>query len=124
MKKILTFAMMAFLLGGFAFNANAQVRTTKPADKKAVKSEVTKNKTDMDKTIKDFEQAVDKCVSLYKGLKNNDAKAKNNTKEFDTALAKAEQLKTNIEKSKDQLNKSQSERFQKAVDKLKQVYIK
>lgn len=125
MKKVLTFAIMALLLGGFAFNANAQERSTKAAsEKKATKTEVTKSKTDMEKTVKDFEQAVDKCVSLYKAIKGQDTKAKSSTKDFDNALAKAEKLKSTIEKSKDQLNRSQAERFQKAVDKLKQVYIK
>lgn len=124
MKKILTFAIMALLMGGFAFNANAQDRTAKPAEKKAAVAKKGIKATDMEKSLKQFEEAVDKCVSLHKALKNQGDNAKNGTKEFDTALAKAETLKGNIEKAKDQLSRSQVDRFQKAVAKLSQVYIK
>ena len=115
---------MALLMGGFAFNANAQDRTAKPAEKKAAVAKKGIKATDMEKSLKQFEEAVDKCVSLHKALKNQGDNAKNGTKEFDTALAKAETLKGNIEKAKDQLSRSQVDRFQKAVAKLSQVYIK
>ena len=119
---------MALLLGGFAFNANAQgtkevkkgeskAKTT-TMDKKIAKSE------NMDKTIKDFEETVDKCVTLYQAINNPTKGAKNSTKAFDNALAKAEKLQAKLEKAKDQLNRGQVDRFQKAADKLKQVYIK
>ena len=125
MKKILTFAITALLMGGFAFNANAQDRTAKPAEKKAtIEKKAVKPATDMEKTLKNFEQAVDKCVSLHKSMQNKGDNAKNSTKEFDAALSKAENLKSTIEKAKDQLSRSQVDRFQKAVAKLSQVYIK
>lgn len=125
MKKILTFAIMALLMGGFAFNANAQDRTAKPQKKAVIEKKADKPATtDMEKTLKQFEQAVDKCVSLHKALQNQGDNAKNATKEFNAALAKAETLKSNIEKAKDGMSRSQVDRFQKAVAKLSQVYIK
>ena len=124
MKKIMTLAIIAFLMGGFCFNANAQDRKAQNTVKKEASTTKKAQKTDMEKTLKDFEQAVDKCVSLHKAMQNVDNTAKNSTKEFDTALAKAEKLKATLEKAKDQLTRSQTDRFQKAVTKLSQVYIK
>jgi len=172
MKKILTFAIMALLMGGLTFNATAQDRTaqgqekvktekTKVAKKtketktvnagkdtkevktsKAVKtSKETKSsnevapkttapktvaKTDWNKTLTEYEQAVDKCVKSFQDLQKpkKDASGKDVTKIFNEALEKAENLKAKINKAKGELDRTQADRFDKANTKLQQVYVK
>ena len=127
MKKILTFALTALLLGGFAFNANAQNRKASPAKAKASveKKATVKKGNDTEKMVTDYEQVVDKCISLYKELQNVDKNHdKVNTKPFDQTLAKAETLKAKLEKAKDQMNRTQVDRYLKATEKLQQVYKK
>ena len=124
---------MALLFGGFAYNANAQVATTtqqKTGEKSEVKSEEPKvssqsaGKVDLDKTLTDYEQTVDKCVSLYQMMKNNDSKEKDYTKEFETGLAKAEKLKVQLEKLRLKMNRTQVDRLNKANEKLSKIMIK
>ena len=124
MKKILTLAIVTFLLGGFCFNANAQERK----DKTSVKKEATtakkaiKTNEGSDKLIKEYEVAVDQCVECYLAKQKGNQTTKEGN--FDKLLAKAEDLKGKIEKTKDSLTKEQVDRFNKANKKLSVVYTK
>lgn len=130
----MTFAFMALLIGGFAYNANAQVATTnqqKKAEKSEVKSEepqVSNQKAnkveELDKSLTEFEQAVDNCVSIYQMMQNNNQKDKDYTKEFDSSLAKAEKLKGQLEKLRLKMNRTQVNRLNKANEKLSKIMIK
>lgn len=130
----MTFAFMALLIGGFAYNANAQVATTnqqKKAEKSEVKSEepqVSNQKAnkveELDKSLTEYEQAVDNCVSIYQMMQNNNQKDKDYTKEFDSSLAKAEKLKGQLEKLRLKMNRTQVNRLNKANEKLSKIMIK
>lgn len=128
MKKIFTFAMMALLLVGFAFNASAQSSLKVNTNKKNAK--VTLNESqikgaDLEKKLKDYEKAVERCLTIYHAINTKDATVKDaNPKEFNKVLSQAETLKNQIEKAKDGLNRSQVNRFNAATRKLLQVYQK
>lgn len=134
MKKLMTFAFMALLIGGFAYNANAQVATTtqqKKVEKSEVKSEepqVSNQKPgkveELNKTLTEYEQAVDNCVSIYQMMKDNTQKGKDYTKEFDSSLAKAEKLKAQLEKYRLKMDRTQVDRLNKANEKLSKIMIK
>lgn len=124
MKKILTLAIMAILLGGFAFNANAQKKTTKPDEKKSTTTVVkkdTQGETN-EKLLKDYESAVEQCLTMYNNSKNGNVKV--DPKAFDKSLSTAENLKAQLEKVQKELSRKQVDRFNKATKKLSQVYKK
>jgi type III secretory pathway component EscV len=129
MKKILTFAILALLLGGLTVNANAQKRTKSNAKETAVAKKVGKE-VDWEKTLKEYEGAVDQCVSIYKKMQKAQKEVKdengykNLVKQFNDSLAKAEGLKAQLEKVRSELTRSQVNRFNKANKKLAKVYIK
>ena len=128
------FAFMALFLG-FAFNVKAQdartataperaddVRATPATDNRTpVGRDDARTNVDWDKTIKDYEQAVEQCVTLFKTMQSNE---KADRKAFDESLKKAEELKAKIENAKSQLNRTQVKRFENANKKLEQVYKK
>lgn len=121
---------MALLIGGFAYNANAQV-TTKPqqqtVEKGTVKPNASQNASrveDINKTLTEYEQAVDRCVSIYKKMHNNDNKGKDYSKEFANSLAEAEKLKNQLETFRPKMNRTQVNRLNKANEKLSKVMIK
>ena len=133
MKKTLIFAMLALLLGSFSLKANAQNDTYKKienavggtsfkanAQERTTTNVVNVQKTDYNHLIKEYEEAVDECVSLYNELRTVDNGKK--AKEFEPSLTKAENLKSQLEKAKPQLNRTQVDRFNKANQKLLQVY--
>lgn len=124
MKKILTLAIVTFLLGGFCFNANAQERKAQtPVKKEATKAKkAIKTNEGSDKLIKEYEVAVDQCVECYLAKQKGNQTTKEGN--FDKLLAKAEDLKGKIEKTKDALTKEQVDRFNKANKKLSVVYTK
>ena len=134
MKKFFTFAIMALLIGGFAFNTSAQdKKTSNPVktSKKTVKQEVQQTQQtkkakgeDWDKVLKEYEQAVDNCVNLFQKMQKSGVSGKDNSKEFNTALTKAENLKKKIDGAKKELSRTQVDRFNKANQKLQQVYAK
>ena len=102
-----------------AAKAEKQAVEQKELEKKQIKSE------DWNKQIKEFETVVDKCVSAYEKIqKNNDKSSKNDSKEFDTYLQKAQNLKAKIEKGKPALDRTQVDRYNKACEKLSKVLIK
>jgi exonuclease VII small subunit len=127
MKKILTFAMMALLLGCFSFNASAQKALKLPSNNKSTKFTLKETQTkgnDVEKTLKDYEAAVEHCLTIYHALNTKDTSVKASAKEFDKALNQAESLRDKIEKAKDGLNRTQTSRFNAATKKLSQVYQK
>lgn len=122
MKKVLTFVIMAFLMGGMVFNANAQDRKdTKKAKKETVSKKVVKE--DWNKTLKEYEAAVDNCVSVFNKMQK-DPGNKTLGNEFNKALQKAETLKSKLENAKAQLDRTQVDRLNKANKKLSVVYAK
>lgn len=129
MKKILTFAVAALLLGGFVFNANAQ---TPLKTSKTQKATVTLNNNNSkistvnpDQLIKEYENAVEQCLVIFDAINNKDASVKGaNPKEFNRVLKDAETKRGTIEKIKVSLNRTQSERFDRANKKLSRVYQK
>lgn len=130
MKKFFTFAIMALLIGGFAFNADAQkpVKTSKKTVKQEVKQTQQNKKEvkgeDWNKVLKEYEQAVDNCVTIFQKMQKSGTNGKDVSKEFNTALTKAENLKKKIEGAKTSLDRTQMDRFNKANQKLQQVYAK
>lgn len=115
MKKILTLAIVAFLVGGFAFNANAQSRAPQTETQ-------TKDQNSYEKLVKDYETAVEQCVNCYYEMQKPGSSAK--TSNFSKLLAKAESLKKQVEGVKDQLNRTLASRVNKATSKLQVVYQK
>ena len=135
MKKFFTFAIMALLIGGFAFNASAQDKKASNSiktSKKTVKQEVQQTQQpkkeakgeDWNKVLKEYEQAVDNCVKIYQKMQKSGVSGKDVSKEFNAALTKAENLKKKIEGAKASLDRTQVDRFNKANQKLQQVYAK
>ncbi len=129
MKRIITFAIMALLMGGFAANANAQGKDDATKESNTAKTTLTTStvkttsntetvavKEDWNKVIANYEETVNKCVAL------NDTEK--GTKAFTDALDKALSLKTKIEKVKDQLNRTQIHRFNEATAKLNKLMAK
>lgn len=125
---------MALLIGCFAYNANAQV-ATKPqqqtAEKGTVKSNAPQTSSqnaskveDVNKTLTEYEQVVDRCVSLYQKMNKNDNKGNDLAKEFANCLAEAEKMKNQLEKYRPQMNRTQVNRLNKANEKLSKVMIK
>lgn len=96
----------------------AKATTAKTTGKEAGKTE------DLNKVLKDYEIAVDNCVSIYNEMQKIDKGGKDFTKEFESSLTKAEKLKSQLEKSKPQMDRTQTDRFNKANDKLAKVMIK
>ena len=132
MKKFFTFAIMALLIGGFAFNTSAQDKKPVKTSKKSVKQEVKQTQQnkkevkgeDWNKVLKEYEQAVDNCVTIFQKMQKSGTTGKDVSKEFNTALTKAENLKKKIEGAKASLDRTQVDRFNKANQKLQQVYAK
>ncbi len=126
MKKFFTLAMMALLLGGFAINANAQESLKYKSNKKTNQTTVVVSKDiqgeNIEKQLKDYEQAVEQCLTLYNSMQKGDKTAKSNSKEFQTLLTKAENLKKNLENSRKDMTRSQVNRFNNASKKLLKVY--
>lgn len=129
MKKILTFVVMAILLGGFTVNASAQeVVKMKSSNEKGKKLVIKDAKEkgakaeNWDKVLDDYDKAVDKCLTLYDALLKKDSNVKTNEKDFNKALSQAEALKDKVNKAKDKLTRAQVNRFNNASKKLLRVY--
>ena len=138
MKKFLLFAITALLMGGFISNAEAQVvkrsaakerkavvKVDRNADREAVKaSRIVKEKGEnWNDVLKRYDLAVDKCLKLYKAQNEKGATAKP-TEDFEKSLKVAQDLKTKIEKSKKELNRSQVRRFDMITRKFNQIFTK
>lgn len=111
MKKIMTLAIMAFLVGGFAYNANAQ---------KTLKTQ------DWNQVLDEYDGAVNTCVAMFQKMQKDEnyGKSASAQKEYKVVLKTAENLKAKLEKAANVLDKKQGERFNALTKKLSQVYIK
>ena len=110
MKRfIITTAIVAFLMGGFAFNANAhEIQTA------SVSMGENEN---WDKKLDDYKAAVDECVNAYEQSK------KDKTVDYKALLGKALKLKAPLQTAKDkgQLSRSQVKRFNDITKELNKV---
>ena len=113
MKKIFTFAIMAFLLGGLAINASAQEPLKGKTNTKTTTVQTNINEGGLEKTLSDYEKAVEQCVTLFNAIQNNDKPAKPSKKEFKKSLTNAENLKKKVENSITALDRTQVDRFNK-----------
>ena len=120
-KLVMTFAIVAFLIGGLTLNASAQVKTAKQ-DNKSTKQAKTEQKVDSkaaaekdvvnyDQMLKDYEKNVDSFIKAYdKFLKDGTAE---NKKVFESYRDAALKLEGQLEKAKDKLNRTQVDNFKK-----------
>lgn len=115
MKKIMTFAILAFLLGGFSINANAQdgKQTGKNDSKQVV--------VNWEQKLTEFEQTVNDCVGLYEQMQDNEKFAKENQTKFNEGLSTAQSLQFELDQNKNQLSKKQGVRFNNACRSLKKI---
>jgi hypothetical protein len=121
MKKIImTFAVMAFLIGGLTINANAQ---EKKVEKKA-KVENTQNQkklgvnkaVDIDKMLKDYGTNVDKYIETYKAALKGDKSVNKNT--YEGYKKTAQKLEGQLEKIKEDMSPTQVKIFEKTKAKF------
>ena len=107
----MTFAIVAFLIGGLSINANAQNK--KPTTASKAKTETVQGnaqKENYDKMLKDYETNINLYIDAYEKA----MKAGNTTGEkadFLTYQKKALDLQAKLEKAKDQLTKPQIDTF-------------
>jgi uncharacterized coiled-coil DUF342 family protein len=118
MKKIMTFAVLAFLMGGLAINVNAQDK--KPVKKTKTQVETTQNTSekapkvqeDFDQLIKDYSNNVTNYINEYKKFTSGDnASGKNMCEKYKQAALKIE---AKIDPSKDKLDDSQKKIYEKS----------
>lgn len=122
-KLVMTFAIVAFLIGGLTLNASAQGKDKVSTNKKAKatvetpqKPKVKGNQTtpNYDQMLKDFETNIDKYIASYeKAMKGTADK-----NDFMTYQKKALDLQAKLEKAKDKLNQNQIDQFLKLKAKL------
>ena len=153
MKKIMSFAILAFLMGGLVFNAAAQdTKAVKSSKKSSQSSMKFQKKAKMEKadkpgtvnyeqTLKDYEQAVELCLTQYniiqkgapKANSKNDASYKKAEQQYkhacaqiDSSIANAEKLKNVLEdaRNKSLLDRTQVDRLNKANKKFLGLYAK
>lgn len=135
MKKFIITAVMALLIGGLAFNANAQKKVTKEAPKAKTEAPKTDKKKQMDpkqdptvkyaKMIADYETIVNKCVKLYKESTEKEGQAANRTADtFEKNLNKALRLRDQIKAINDKLSDAQKEKYKKLTDELEKLITK
>lgn len=116
----MTFAIVAFLIGGLTINASAQVKAAKQDNKstKQAKTEqkveskaVTGKEVNYDQVIKDYEKNVDSFIKAYeKFLKDG---SDENKKVFESYRDAALKLEGQLDKAKDKLNRTQVDNFKK-----------
>ena len=115
-KLIMSFAIVALLMGGFAINANAQNN-----DKVVKKAQTEKPKAPKDdpaKLIKDYETNVNGYIKAYEEFVKGDKTAKNKHDTYLNYMKKAQELEKRIEGMKDQLSKDQLNTFVKLKEKF------
>lgn len=116
----MTFAVMAFLIGGLTINANAQ---EKKVEKKA-KVENTQNQkklgvnkaVDIDKMLKDYGTNVDKYIETYKAALKGDKSVNKNT--YEGYKKTAQKLEGQLEKIKEDMSPTQVKIFEKTKAKF------
>lgn len=120
----MTFAIVAFLIGGFTINASAQVdkasnsskkTETKKTDNTVKSNSQTGQKVDYEQVLKDYESYINKYIENYKQfLKEGDS----SKIDWKTPLKKAQDLEKKLENAKKDLNDKQIEKFLKLKEKL------
>ena len=113
-----TFAILAFLMGAFSFNANAKGAS----DDRNIPQTVVKE--DWNKVIDNYVGSVNDCLKLYNQLQSNRKDEKTLRAQFEETLSTVETLGTKIEKNKDQLNRTQLHKYNEAKSKLSVIYTK
>ena len=120
-KLVMTFAIVAFLIGGLTINASAQVKTAKQ-DNKSTKQAKTEQKVDSkaaaekdvvnyDQMLKDYEKNVDSFIKAYeKFLKDGSDDSK---KAYESYRDAALKLEGQLDNAKDKLNRTQVDNFKK-----------
>lgn len=118
--------MMALFLGGFAFNANAQISVKKSNSKSktVVAKDLQVTEENWEKVLSDYEQAVEKCLTVYNAMQKKDGPVRYNPKDFNRYLNNAESLRSKLDKARASLNRTQVDRLNKASKKLSQLYKK
>jgi hypothetical protein len=91
-----------------------------------IKKESEEIKVDWDMELKNYEIAVDQCITLFKATKvEKEQKALEKAlEEFNNKLNEVEAMGSKIEKAKDELNRTQLHRYREAKNKLAVVYQK
>ena len=127
MKKFIISAVMALLIGGFAFTANAQNNKTK-VDEAASKAKPkvaaqTNNQSaqtqEYQKMVDEFVAAVNEFSTAYKSSVDSKGNGKSFTSgELDKLMKKAESKYNEVNKYCEKLSQSQ----QKAVDNAKKLF--
>ena len=112
-KLVMTFAIVAFLLGGFVTTAQAQTNNTKDdAKDNKNKKEVVVN---YDKMIQEYELNVDKYIAAYeKALKAGNLEKS----DYPLYMKKAQELQTKLENAKAKMTKEQWDLFTKVKEKF------
>ena len=133
-KLVMTFAIVAFLIGGLSLNANAQDKAVKKSkakvenqdekQKKQEEKKATKDQTNKvvnyDQMLNDYEMNVDKYIEEYEKSLKGDAEKAN----YAGYLKKAQDLEAKLLKAKEQLTRAQVDRFQKIQTKLAKALTK
>ena len=126
----MTFAIVAFLIGGLSLNASAQSKKVKATEKAKVENTQDEKKlgtaqnekkvgnaqgaANYDQMLKDFETNIDKYIAAYeKAMKGTADK-----NDFMTYQKKALALQAMLDKAKDKLNPNQVEQYIKLKAKL------
>ena len=130
----MTFAIVAFLIGGLSINANAQDNGVKKSkakvenqdekQKKQEEKKATKDQTNKvvnyDQMLNDYEMNVDKYIEEYEKSLKGDTEKSN----YAGYLKKAQDLEAKLLKAKEQLTRAQVDRFQKIQAKLAKALTK
>lgn len=111
MKKIMTFALVALIMGVFSVNANAQKTSQK-------------NVTDWNKEVASYETAVKTCLGYFNSMKNDGKDAQDLVTKFNDSLKTAESIGLNLEKNRAQLSRTLVRRYETAKQSLSVVYQK
>ena len=121
MKKIImTFAVMAFLIGGLTINSNAQEKKTVTKSKvettQTIQTNSTSQKLDIDKTLKEYGINVDKYIETYKAALKGDKSVNKNT--YEGYKKTAQKLEGQLEKIKEDMSPTQVKIFEKTKAKF------
>jgi len=108
----MTFAIVAFLIGGLSFNANAQDAKTKS------KAKVENKKVDYDQMLKEYETTINNYIAAYEKFLKGDKGTSAKTETYLTYQKKALDLQAKLEKAKEQMSETQVALFLKLKGKL------
>jgi predicted nucleic acid-binding Zn-ribbon protein len=107
-KRIITAAVMAFLMGGFCFTTSAGVVPTPNAT-------VIFAGDNIDKLLDEYEKVINQYIKLYKKAMSGDMTAMN---EYVKIAEKAQQLSEKISKAADKMTPAQKKRLASIADKM------